>query len=226
MKNPLITIKNLCKSYDEPNNIEILNDISLDIYSQDQIMITGASGSGKSTLLKILGTLDSPTSGSVSFSTDTFKSQSLSQLRQKHIGFLFQDPLFIDDENVLFNVLLPATIAHLPTHKNSKHYKRAIDLLETLSLKNRIHHPIRLLSGGEQVRVGIARALLMQPKILFADEPTGSLDPQSSKQVESLLFSFTESEQLTLIIVTHDHQLAKQGNRWFTIKNKQLSLCD
>ena len=220
MNKPLLSLRNIYKSYNHPTKVDIIDNISLEIYPEDTIAITGCSGSGKSTLLKILGTLEQPSSGTVTFSP----KDSLSSLRQKHIGFLFQESLFINDENVLFNVLLPAIVANQPTHKQSMHYKRALHLLDKLNLSHRLTHPMQLLSGGEQIRAGIARSLLMQPKILLTDEPTGSLDPNTSKEVESLLFAFAQSEKIALIIVTHDHDLAKQANKWYEIKNKKLSL--
>jgi lipoprotein-releasing system ATP-binding protein len=205
----LLRAQALTKVFNRPSKVEILKNIDLTVEHGDTYAIMGASGEGKSTLLHILGTLDQPSSGTLELmGHDTAKCDP-SKIRNRHIGFIFQAFYLLEDYTALENVLMPAKIGRQPIHKGSDAYEHALLLLEEVGLGHRTHFPSKLLSGGERQRVAIARALCNDPELLLADEPSGNLDHHTSRLIHDLLLHFVENHRKTLIIVTHDRDLAQ-----------------
>ena len=202
--------------------IHILEDIDFDIQSGQSIAVTGKSGSGKSTLLNIVGTLDRPTTGSVYFQgqdTSTLTDRELSQFRNTNIGFIFQSHLLLDDFNALENVCIPALIKGMRAQQARR---RAVELLVRVGLEDRLSHSPLKLSGGERQRIAICRALMNNPPIIIADEPTGSLDEESSQQVADILFELVEEEHKAMLLVTHDRQTAQRCASMYLLQNRSL----
>ncbi len=219
---PILSARNLAKSFSSPTSVAVLKDVSLDLLPGEFVAIRGKSGEGKSTLLHILGTLERPDSGSLVIDgLDTAKIP-LSELRQEKIGFVFQAFHLLEDYTVLENVLMPARIARKPTGPESEARKRALELLEMVGLIPRLDFPIRVLSGGEKQRVAIARAFMNNPKILLADEPSGNLDAANRETVHRLLIEACKKEGKTLVLVTHDEELARLADRILTLKDGTL----
>ena len=185
----------------------------------------GSSGEGKSTLLHILGTLEQPSSGQLEICGQPTDTSSLPSLRNRHIGFIFQSFNLLEEDTVLDNVLMPARIAREPTHSRSPAYRRALQLLEKVGLSSRIRFLAKLLSGGEKQRVAIARALLNNPDLILADEPSGNLDYGNSQAIHQLLLMLTKEEGKTLVIVTHDSELASLCDKTYQLKDGKLGLC-
>lgn len=200
------------------HSLTVLNELSFEIEKGISCAIVGPSGSGKTTLLGICAGLDKPTSGDV-FLNDhkisAFSEDKLTQIRNEEIGFVFQSFQLIPTLTALENVMVPIELRGAP-FKQVK--ERAEQLLESVGLKERTHHYPSQLSGGEQQRTGLARAFIHQPAILFADEPTGNLDDETSIQIEQLLFDLNRQQGTTLIIVTHDMKLAERCNRIIQLK--------
>ncbi len=200
-------------------DLEILKGLNIKIKAGDEVCILGSSGAGKSTFLHILGSLDKPTSGDVYFLGEKLSSKSdqeLSKVRNNDLGFVFQFHHLMNEFSVLENVLMPTYINGM----NEKHaLEKAQYLLKELGMSHRLKHYPSELSGGEKQRTAIARALVMGPKILFADEPTGNLDKENSLMVQELLFSMKEKLNLTLIAVTHDNQFAKSFRHPYEMKD-------
>ena len=196
----------------------IFENLNFEIYSGEQIAITGRSGSGKSTLLGILATLDQATSGALSVcgaSIAELNEEQRALVRLQHIGFVFQSFQLLPHLTALDNVMMP-----LRLQKNFNFAlaeQKALDLLKKVGLERQAMQPPQVLSGGEQQRVAIARALISEPKIIFADEPTGNLDMQTAQEIEQLLFQLNQEFGTTLILVTHDAELAKQCQRHFEL---------
>ena len=196
----------------------IFEDLNFEIYSGEQIAITGRSGSGKSTLLGILATLDQATSGALSVcgaSIAELNEEQRALVRLQHIGFVFQSFQLLPHLTALDNVMMP-----LRLQKNFNFAlaeQKALDLLKKVGLERQAMQTPKVLSGGEQQRVAIARALISEPKIIFADEPTGNLDMQTAQEIEQLLFQLNQEFGTTLILVTHDAELAKQCQRHFEL---------
>ena len=196
----------------------IFENLNFEIYSGEQIAITGRSGSGKSTLLGILATLDQATSGALSVcgaSIAELNEEQRALVRLQHIGFVFQSFQLLPHLTALDNVMMP-----LRLQKNFNFAlaeQRALDLLKKVGLERQAMQTPKVLSGGEQQRVAIARALISEPKIIFADEPTGNLDMQTAQEIEQLLFQLNQEFGTTLILVTHDAELAKQCQRHFEL---------
>ncbi len=202
--------------------IEIFKDLDLVLRKGERIAIVGASGVGKTTLLHILGTLEKPTSGKVLYGgQDVFlwEEKDLAQFRNRRIGFVFQFHYLLPEFNALENVIMPGLIAGLP-HKEVK--SRALHLLEKLGLTHRLEHRIGELSGGEQQRVSVARALLLQPSLFLADEPSGNLDGRTGRKLHELLASLNEELGLTMVIVTHNPELASMMHRVLRLEDGQL----
>ncbi len=222
-KLPLIKVRGLKKSFQKKNEvIDILMGIDLDIYSGDKIVITGASGVGKSTFLHILGTLERPSSGEILYKNTNvfhFSSESLAHFRNRKIGFVFQFHYLLAEFNALENVMLPALIAGWPKKKARL---RAEELLLEVGLKDRFYHQIGELSGGERQRVSIARALILEPEIVLADEPTGSLDENTAATIRELIFSLQKKKQMTLIVATHNLNLASFFPLWYELSHGKL----
>lgn len=228
MNKPLLITKELYKTFqiktqDSIQDLHILHDINLTIYPGDSLAITGASGEGKSTLLHILGLLESPSSGHLEF--PIWPDASHEHIRLHHIGFVFQQFHLLEDLSTLENVLLPLRIQGFG-HIDEPVKKRALELLERVGLTDRLYHPASKLSGGEKQRCAIARALVRNPQLLFADEPTGNLDHDNAECIAELLFTLAQEHGSALILVTHDLRLARRGNIIFKLERGQLALCD
>lgn len=194
--------------------IEVLRGISLDVPKGENVFLCGASGAGKTTLMYTLAGLEHPETGSVIFEgVDLYAlgSDRLASLRNRRMGFVFQSYFLLPELTALENVLLPAMMGG----KSRK--PRAKDLLERVGLKERLHHLPSELSGGEQQRVAIARSLINDPSILFADEPTGNLDALTGESIIELLLDVTRTDKRTLVVVTHDEVLAARGDRLLRI---------
>lgn len=212
-KKPILEAKELYKSYTHPQNIEILKSVSLKLFPSESIAIMGASGQGKSTLLHILGTLEAPSKGALSICQKPVTRFSSPSLRNQHIGFVFQSFNLLDDYSTLHNVLMPALIAGKDIRKGSATYAYAFELLEKVGVAHRAHFPTKLLSGGEKQRVAIARALCNDPDILLADEPSGNLDKATSDIIHDLLMHCVNDLGKSLIVVTHNSDLAALCNQ-------------
>ncbi len=193
--------------------IELLRNMDLVIRSGERIAIVGASGAGKSTLLHILGTLERPTEGKVLYGgSDVFlwQDNDLARFRNSHIGFVFQAHYLLPEFNALENVIMPGMIGGLSKKEATP---RGIELLEGLGLGNRMDHSVRVLSGGEQQRVAIARAMYLRPLVFLADEPSGNLDTRTGRGLHNLLVSLNEEMGVTMVIVTHNMELASMMHR-------------
>lgn len=217
--NSILQIKELTKTYDNAGrDLTVLDAVSFDVPSGISCAITGPSGSGKTTLLGLCAGLDRPSSGSVVLSGHALEKQSedqLSLIRNRHIGFIFQSFQLIPTLTAVENVMVPV---ELRGGSYDKVHQRATELLEEVGLGHRMHHYTTQLSGGEQQRVAIARAFINDPELLFADEPTGNLDTETGGQIEKLLFELNRKQGTTLVIVTHDNELAEQCDRIIRLK--------
>lgn len=211
MSKIVLSAKGIHKSYS--GVIKVLQGIDLTVYSGEALAITGRSGQGKSTLLHVLGTLERPCKGSLEIMGQEANAMTVSAIRNKQIAFVFQSFHLLDDYTALENILMPARIARESIAKGSLFFKRGRELLERVGLSHRADQTTKLLSGGEKQRVAIARALCNQPDILFADEPSGNLDRETSRQIHDLLLDFVQKEGKTLIVVTHDPELADRCSR-------------
>ncbi len=219
----LISLKNVYKTYNlgENNKVTALSKINLDIYSGEFVSILGPSGSGKSTLMHIMGLLDKPTSGEVFFNNKkitSFSETGLAHIRNQEIGFVFQQFNLLPRTSSLDNTGLPLIYAGLS--KKQRDAKAKV-VLKQVGLGNRLDHRPNQLSGGQQQRVAIARALVNQPKLIFADEPTGNLDSKSGKEVMEI-FSSLYRQGKTIIIVTHDEKLARKAHRIIYIRDGKI----
>ena len=206
----MIEIENINKSY---GSLQVLRDVCVDIRQGEVVSIVGPSGAGKTTLLQIIGTLDKPDSGSIIFNgTDVLKLKGgeLAHFRNRNIGFVFQFHQLLPEFTALENVAMPALLGGT---KQSEAYKRAGELLQYMGLSERINHKPAQLSGGESQRVAVARALINNPSVILADEPSGSLDSQNKRELHDLFFRLRSEMNQTFVIVTHDEQLAQQADR-------------
>jgi lipoprotein-releasing system ATP-binding protein len=219
----ILSGRNIKKTYKGPTPVDVLTGVNLEVPSGKAIAIMGKSGSGKSTLLHILGTLEKSCSGTLTICGASTESTPLPILRNRHIGFVFQSCHLLDDTTVLENVLMPAKIARQPTHVGSPAYTRAISLLEAVGLKERTQFLAKLLSGGEKQRAALARALCNDPEIILADEPTGNLDHAHSLAIHQLLIDLTKKRGKSLIVVTHDDELAALCDEVYILKSGILS---
>jgi lipoprotein-releasing system ATP-binding protein len=212
----MIEVKNIYKSFDE---LEVLKGVNLKVEKGEIVAIVGKSGAGKTTLLQIIGTLDRPTKGQVIVNgVDVFalKDRELAAFRNRHIGFIFQFHQLLPEFTALENVCIPAMIAR---EKESDYMPRATKLLCDLGLSERLNHKPNELSGGEKQRVAAARALMMAPDIILADEPTGSLDEKNKKELSDLLLKLRKEYGQTILLVTHDKELAAIADRIIEIKD-------
>jgi len=221
---PLIRICDLHKSYTNGSgeSIDIFTGADLDIQPAESVAVVGASGVGKSTLLHILGTLDRPDRGQVFFDGQDIFSLDRHQLagfRNRSIGFVFQFHHLLPEFNALENTMMPALIGG---RTRSEAAAAAEAILVRVGLQNRLRHPVSKLSGGEQQRVALARALILNPALLLADEPTGNLDQENSDRVHTLLMELNQELSMTVLIVTHNMELAACMSRCITIKNGKL----
>lgn len=217
----ILKIENLCKFYGNgENQVKAMDNINLEIQEGEFIAITGTSGSGKSTLLHIMGGVDNPTSGKVLLENkNIYEMNDLEQskLRRKNIALIYQFYNLIPTLNVKENILLPTM---LDDGKYDNNYLN--ELIDMLGLNNRINHLPNELSGGQQQRVSIGRALMNKPTIVLADEPTGNLDSKNSREIMELLKTANQKYNQTIIMVTHDKELAKYANRIITIEDGKI----
>lgn len=212
----MIEIRNIRKSF---GNLEVLKGIDLNIERGKIVSIVGASGAGKTTLLQIMGTLDKPNSGSVIIDgVDVMKLSDTkrSNFRNKHMGFVFQFHQLLPEFTALENVMMPALIGGASKREAKK---RAEELLSFMGLSNRASHKPNELSGGEKQRVAVARALVNKPDVVFADEPSGSLDTQNKQELHRLFFDLRDQMGQTFVIVTHDEQLADLADQKISMKD-------
>lgn len=220
MNNYLVEAKNIHKVfYNNNSNVYALNGVSIGVKSGETLGILGISGSGKSTLLHILGTLERPTSGEVFFDgADLFRNNDnqLSYIRNKRLGFVFQFHYLLPEFDSLENVMLPCLIQGID--KNTAREKSEM-ILEKVGLKDRIYHKPGQLSGGEQQRVAIARAVVLRPKVILADEPTGNLDLKTGSSILELFLKLNEEDGITSIIVTHNHEIARNLQNTITLSD-------
>lgn len=223
----LVTLKNISKHYQNPGNglwQEVLTDISIEIKPGDALAVSGPSGSGKSTLLNIIGTLDRPSSGIVSFDgvdISSFNENQLAAFRNKHIGFIFQQHYLLPQLSLLENILLPIIPVKDKTRRDDAS-ERATRLLREVGLADKMHHLPGQLSGGECQRGAVVRAMINEPGLILADEPTGSLDQLSAAQIGELLSEINQKNKVTIIVVTHSERLASKMNRIYNISNGRL----
>ena len=206
--------KHISKSFHYPEKVIVLSDISLDVKKGESIAICGRSGSGKTTLLHILGTLDKADSGEIFIEGQKVMTHNASFFKQHVIGFVFQSYNLLEDFTALENVLMPARIARKSTNRD-----KGLQLLEQVGLSLRADFPVKLLSGGERQRVAIARALCNDPQIILADEPSGNLDATNGQAIGSLLLSLVREKGKSLILVTHDAQLASLCDRRYSLNS-------
>ena len=215
----MIEVKNIPKSF---GTLEVLKGVNLTVEKGEIVSIIGKSGAGKTTLLQIIGTLDKPNSGSVVIDgVDVFalKEKELANFRNRHIGFIFQFHQLLPEFNALENVMMPALIARQPEKEAEA---RATQLLSELGLSERLKHKPNELSGGEKQRVAAARAMMMSPDVILADEPSGSLDESNKKELHKLLLQMREQYGQTIIIVTHDKELAEISNRVIEMRDGRI----
>jgi len=218
----LLKAVNLKKSYIEVSGeLEVLIGLNLEVNSGEMVAITGESGSGKSTLLHLLGMLDKPDEGDIYYSGKKINVQdrNVNEFRNKKIGFVFQFHYLLEDFSAEENVAMPMFLA---TKNLNKSIKEAQNLLKTLDMFERKEHYPNQLSGGEQQRVAVARALINKPEIIFADEPTGNLDAKHSNELMELLIKFNKINGQTFVIVTHELDIAKVVNKHFILENGVL----
>lgn len=212
----MLTAENIHKSYD---SLEVLKGIDLHVQKGEIVSIVGVSGAGKSTLLHILGTLDNPDTGKILLSgkeITTLSNKRIAGFRNKHIGFVFQFHNLLPEFTALENVCIPGFIAGI---KQEEVYRKGEELLEKLGLGPRKDHKPSELSGGEQQRTAVARALINNPDIIFADEPSGNLDSKNAKELYDLFLKLREEFGQTFVIVTHNPELAKLADRILEIKD-------
>ncbi len=215
----ILIAKGISKAYDK---LKVINDISLNIEKGEIVSIIGASGAGKSTLLQILGTLDNADSGRVEINGQAVSGligKSLANFRNKHLGFVFQFHNLLPEFTAAENVMMPLLIAGTTLKVASK---KAEEMLQLLGLAERVHHKPSELSGGEQQRVAVARALINNPMIVFADEPSGNLDSKNSQDLHKLFFKIRDELNQTFLIVTHNPDLANMSDRILEIKDGNI----
>ncbi|MCI6894195.1 MAG: ABC transporter ATP-binding protein [Bacteroidales bacterium] len=220
----MIEIKNINKRY---GSLQVLRDVCVDIHQGEVVSIVGPSGAGKTTLLQMIGTLDRPDSGSIIYDgVDVLKlkGRDLAHFRNRNIGFVFQFHQLLPEFTALENVAIPALLGGT---KQSEAYKRAAQLLDYMGLSERASHKPAQLSGGESQRVAVARALINNPHVILADEPSGSLDTQNKRDLHELFFRLRSEMKQTFVIVTHDESLAQQADRVLHMRDGEIeSLTD
>lgn len=224
MKNNLIKMEAIKKSFNigKENELEILHGINFDVNEGEFVSVVGQSGSGKSTLMNIIGLLDRQTSGYYELNKvdiSKLKDSELSSYRSKKIGFVFQNFNLIPRSNALKNVELPMSYAGIPKKERTE---RAERLLEIVDMKDRMNHLPNELSGGQKQRVAIARSMANNPDIILADEPTGALDSKTGRTVMDLFHKLNEVEKRTIIIITHNLELAKEATRIYKMNDGNL----
>jgi len=220
-----IQVRGLVKNFiNNGNVVEVLTGVDLDIYTGETLAVVGASGVGKSTLLHILGTLERPTAGRLLWDgREVFEldDTALAAFRNRKVGFVFQFHHLLPEFDALENTMMPALIARLPRKQAQELAER---ILVQVGLKDRLRHRVSTLSGGEQQRVAVARALVLEPEVLLADEPTGNLDPKNALQVQELLLTLNRTKGLTSVIVTHNPELARELDREITLRDGKAQI--
>ncbi|MCQ2156556.1 MAG: ABC transporter ATP-binding protein [Bacteroidales bacterium] len=212
----MISAQHIDKSF---GTLKVLKDICFEAADAEVVSIVGASGAGKSTLLQIIGSLSAPDKGSVlidGVDIYSLSDRELSEFRNRKIGFVFQSHNLLPEFTALENVMIPALIAHRSRREAAE---RAEELLKELGLGERLTHKPSQLSGGEQQRVAVARALINNPVVLFADEPSGNLDSRTKTELHNLFFDLRDRHGITIVIVTHDHDLASLSDRALEMKD-------
>lgn len=221
----VISLKNVNKIYGTEVKTQVLTDVNLEIEKESFNSIIGASGSGKSTLLNIIGTLDRPTSGEVMINgirTDSLNKNSLAALRNETIGFVFQFHYLLPEFTAIENVLMPARIKSGKITPEIK--ERALELMNLMGLDKVMNNNATKMSGGQQQRTAIARALINNPKIILADEPTGNLDSESTEVVYDIMRDINEKYKTTFVVITHDRKIAQKADRIVEIKDGRIYL--
>lgn len=224
---PLLQLQNVSKRYDSPESgehLDVLRQVTLEVSRGSSLAIVGPSGSGKSTLLNIIGTLERPTSGSVLLSgrdLSKLDDKELAALRNRKIGFVFQSHYLLPQCSVLENVLVP-TIPDKARREQGRAVERAKELLQRVGLAERMNHRPGQLSGGERQRVAVVRALINQPELLLADEPSGALDGASAAELTRFLLELNRADGVTLIVVTHALDFARQMGCVYELKQGEL----
>ena len=223
-ENKILILENISKSYKQSEgSLEVIKDSSLFVRNKETVAFVGPSGSGKTTLLQICGLLDTPTSGDIYINNQNIKNLTDIQktiVRRDNIGFVFQFHHLLPEFSILENVILPGLVKN--TEKKKEIEKRAKDILDDLGLSSKIKNRPYQLSGGERQRVAIARAIINNPLIILADEPTGNLDPENADIVFNLLLKIVHNYNSSLLMVTHNIDLAKKLDRMITIKDKKI----
>jgi len=217
----MIYCKSINKSF---GDLKVLKGIDLTISQGEIVAIVGASGAGKTTLLQIMGTLDKPDSGEIYYKNiniNKLKDKDLAVFRNRNIGFVFQFHQLLPEFTALENVMIPTLIGK---KKTSEAEKKAKEVLDFLGLSDRIEHKPAALSGGEKQRVAVARALVNNPSVIFADEPSGSLDTQNKEELHQLFFNLRDQFNQTFVIVTHDEDLAKLTDRIIPMRDGKIEL--
>ena len=222
--NKIIEMRGIVKRFyvGSPNELEILHGIDLDVYQGEFISIVGASGSGKSTLMNIIGALDTPTEGTYfldGLEISKIKDSGLSEIRNQKIGFVFQNFNLIPRSTALSNVALPMLYAGVP---RSERRKRAQELLELVDMGDRASHRPNELSGGQKQRIALARAMINDPAIILADEPTGALDSQTGRMVMDIFHRLHREQGKTIVLITHNPELAEETQRIVTLKDGNI----
>jgi lipoprotein-releasing system ATP-binding protein len=216
----MLAARNIVKSY---GSLQVLKGVSLDISRGEIVSIVGSSGAGKSTLLHIIGTLDFPDAGEILLGeqrVDLLKGKKLAAFRNRHMGFVFQFHHLLPEFTALENVCIPGWLAG---KKRKETETRAKTLLTTLGLKDRMENKPNALSGGEQQRVAVARALINDPDIVFADEPTGNLDSHNARELHHLFVQLRDQHRQTFLIVTHNEELAQMSDRILHMKDGKIA---
>ena len=223
-ENKILILENISKSYKQSEgSLEVIKDSSLFVRNKETVAFVGPSGSGKTTLLQICGLLDTPTSGDIYINNQNIKNLTDIQktiIRRDNIGFVFQFHHLLPEFSILENVILPGLVKN--TEKKKEIEKRAKDILDDLAQSSKIKNRPYQLSGGERQRVAIARAIINNPLIILADEPTGNLDPENADIVFNLLLKIVHNYNSSLLMVTHNIDLAKKLDRMITIKDKKI----
>ena len=221
----VISLRNVNKIYGTEVKTQVLTDVNLEIENESFVSIIGASGSGKSTLLNIIGTLDRPTSGTVKIGgteTGSMSKNKLAELRNETIGFVFQFHYLLPEFTALENVLMPYRIKHGKTTPEVR--GRALELMRLLGIDKVKDNNAKKMSGGQQQRTSIASALINNPKIILADEPTGNLDSESTEAVYGIMRDINEQFKTTFVIITHDRKIAQKADRIVEIKDGRINL--